>query len=228
MDCRATNPPTEPARKRRWYQFKLWHLLSLVTLVAVGLALVVRPSMLRRQRQRALHRQINASFVAGDEALEALTKLGVEMDSVEVIRFRRQVGHGSEVTEECSDAHTPTYEPIPISDADLAWLRWFDIREIDLGETAVTDEGFEHLAGLHALRSLYLHGTHMTSAGLVHLEGLTGLETLTLDRTRVADDGLEHLKGIRSLKKLYLTDTAVTDEGIRNLKKVLPELGVVR
>jgi adenosylmethionine-8-amino-7-oxononanoate aminotransferase len=205
-------------RKRRWYQFKLWHLLALVTLVAVALALVVRPAMLRKRRQTAR---------------AALEKLGViletEGETVVSARFQREAGHGSYVTEDGYYGHIPMFEPIAISDSTLAALRWLpNIREIDLGETAVTDEGLEHLAGLYALRTLYLHGTHITSGGLVHFEGLTGLETLTLDRTRVADDGLEHLEALRNLKKLYLTDTAVTDEGIRNLKEALPGLDVVR
>lgn len=218
MHTSPTNPPPGATRKRRWYQFKLWHLLALVTLVAVALAVIVRPAMLRKRRQAAI---------------AALEKLGVllerEGETVVSARFRREVGHGSYATEDGSYVHIPLYEPIAISDSQLAPLQWLpNLREIDLGETAVTDEGLKHLAGLDELRSLYLHGTQITSAGLVHLEGLSGLESLALDRTRVADDGLEHLKGLRNLKKLYLTDTAATDEGIRHLKKALPELDVVR
>jgi hypothetical protein len=75
--------------------------------------------------------------------------------------------------------------------------------EVDLKETAISDND------------------------LVHLQKIDNLRIVQLMGTRISDDGLEYLKPIKTLEHVDLTGSTVTREGIAELKKALPETAVI-
>lgn len=96
--------------------------------------------------------------------------------------------------------------------AKLTALEW-----LDLGGTAITDDGLVGLAALTGLKTLHLHHTRVTNRGLAQLAKLTALEELTLHSTDVVDEGVGHLVGLRQLHTLRLDRTLVTDAAIDTL-----------
>ena len=79
---------------------------------------------------------------------------------------------------------------------------------------------FPHLSGLE------LGGTAMTDQGLRHVKKLRSLETLTLVGTDVTDEGLAELMGLKNLRALDVRGTRVTASGANVLRRFLPELEV--
>ena len=124
------------------------------------------------------------------------------------------------------------------------------IIEVDLGETAATDEVLAHLVGLAHVQEISLYQTKITSAGLVHLKKLTkvkrlflndtavgdegmtslselvNLQTLGLSGTKISDRGLVHLAKLTKLESLFALGTQVTDTGAAELQKALPECDI--
>lgn len=84
-----------------------------------------------------------------------------------------------------------------------------NIRWLDLGGTAVTDDGLRHLAKFPNLTRLYLQRTAITDPALAYVARLQQLEYLNLHGTPISSVGLEHLKGLPKLKQLYLWQTQV-------------------
>ena len=91
------------------------------------------------------------------------------------------------------------------------------VKDLDLNDTLVTDDGLQHLSGLTNLELLTLDFTEITDAGVEHLVGLTNLRELSLRRTQVTGDGIQHLI---SLETLTLANSPVTDEGLIGLGAV--------
>jgi len=92
---------------------------------------------------------------------------------------------------------------------------------LDLGETAVTDEGLISLAAMSELRTLQLDGTAVSDAGLSHLAGLSRLKSLNLHDTSVGDAGLAELATLQRLRHLYLWKTNATPAGARRLAEAV-------
>jgi hypothetical protein len=109
-------------------------------------------------------------------------------------------------------SHPPIDDRIAPELAKLTRLEW-----LDLGGTAITDEGLAGLAGLPQLKTLHLHHTRITNRGLAHLAKLAALEELTLNSTDVVDGGVAHLAGLERLHTLRLDRTLVTDAAIDTL-----------
>jgi hypothetical protein len=91
------------------------------------------------------------------------------------------------------------------------------VTQVNLRNTAATDDSLRHFGALTELQSLYLDGTQITDPGLARLQGLKKLHYLDLHNTRVTDAGLIHLAGMTDLYTLSLHSTAVTDAGISAL-----------
>ena len=88
-------------------------------------------------------------------------------------------------------------------DEDLAKaVKHVNLRNIDLTETSITDDGLKHLVGLKKL------------------------EKLVLVSTGLSDEGLKHLQGLKSLESLDVRETHVTEGGLDELKQALPELNI--
>ncbi len=110
--------------------------------------------------------------------------------------------------------------------ARLAGLR--NLRELWLGNTAITDTALDQVGRLADLKWLSLRDTQVTDAGVIQLQRLTKLEWLSLSGTKVTDAGLKHLTGMNNLRFLALNGTAVSDRGVAELKRALPELSCER
>src|SRR5262245_34042516 len=76
------------------------------------------------------------------------------------------------------------------------------ITGVDLGHTAITDEGLKVLAPLKGLKTLSLFDTKVSDEGLKNAVLLKGLTRLDLSMTKISDDGLEHLAALPALTSL--------------------------
>jgi hypothetical protein len=89
---------------------------------------------------------------------------------------------------------------------------------LDLGATALTDEGMKHLEGFTNLRELTLDHTAVSDVGLEHLKSLGQLQYLSLKgNSNITDAGLKHLSEMKQLKYLDLEGTRITDAGLADL-----------
>ncbi|MCA8972604.1 MAG: hypothetical protein KDC95_22645 [Planctomycetes bacterium] len=100
----------------------------------------------------------------------------------------------------------------------LVWL--------NLGRTAVSDEGASVLAGFGELRRLQLQGTAITDRALDSVGKLAKLEYLNLYGTSITDAGLERLAGLTALTRLFVWQTKVTEAGARKLAEAIPALEI--
>lgn len=105
-------------------------------------------------------------------------------------------------------------------ESSLVWL--------NLGRSAVSDQGVAQLASFRELRRLQLHGTKISDAALLTLGSLPKLEYLNLYDTKVGDAGLRALQGAKQLSKLFVWQTAVSDAGVAALAAALPTLTIDR
>ena len=109
-----------------------------------------------------------------------------------------------------------------ISDNGLACLR--HLPEVNVlwlqYNKVVGDEGMEHVATLRELCSLDLQQTSVSDAGVARLVGLSQLRSLDLSGTRVTDGVIESLRKMPALRSVYLGETAVTAEGAEQIRAV--------
>lgn len=92
------------------------------------------------------------------------------------------------------------------------------LKELDLGDAAISSAGLRPLTKLKQLTRLQLGWTRdVGDAGLPLIAKLANLESLGLGGTKVTDAGLPVLAALPNLKELALPGTAVTDRGIASL-----------
>lgn len=115
-----------------------------------------------------------------------------------------------------------------VTDADLALLEGLEpaLEWLDLGGTAVTDEGVAGLARFPALRRLQLQRTQVTDACIASLQPLGALEVLNLFGTKVTDAAVPALEKLPALKRVYLWQTQVTRDAADGLRAARPGLAV--
>ncbi len=87
-----------------------------------------------------------------------------------------------------------------------------NIVELEIGFSAITDDGLAPIADMPNLEKLYLQKTGITDEGLSRLSNATKLRYLNLYGTQITDDGLEYLEGLDSLRSLFLWETEVSNE----------------
>lgn len=115
------------------------------------------------------------------------------------------------------------------TDADLERVvrRLPELRDIDIGQTQVTDAGLQHLHGLKDLEIVRLYKANISDDGLARLKGLDKLTLLILSgATGITDVGLVHIKDMKSLRFVFVDGTSVTQQGIDDLKAVMPRLEI--
>lgn len=116
------------------------------------------------------------------------------------------------------------------TDADLALLA--DLAPVlvwlDLGRTAVTDEGMKSLAGFGELRRLVLANTAVGDQGLAALGALPKVAVLNAYGSKATDQGLLALATWPALRTVYAFETAVTKAGAEALAAQKPGLVVDR
>jgi len=101
-----------------------------------------------------------------------------------------------------------------------------DLQFLEMGTSAVTDAGMQHLASFPQLRVVFLTGATITDAGAATLAQLQHLELIDLKGTAITDATLERLAGLPRLRWLRVEGTQVTSEGIRKITQALPALNV--
>jgi hypothetical protein len=101
-----------------------------------------------------------------------------------------------------------------------------ELRELDLSQSGIADEGLWHLRELPSLRVLNLEGAG--SAGVLDGPGITDkgakalahhtkLRSLDLSWTRVTHEGVAFLSPLVELRELDLTGTYIQDKGFKHL-----------
>lgn len=101
-----------------------------------------------------------------------------------------------------------------------------DLETLNLGETAVTDEGMSQLTVLGQLKSLSIAGNRITDVGVESLARATNLVTLSLVDTRMTDRSLAVLKGMRQLRVLKVSSGNLTSGALLELASALPNCRV--
>lgn len=94
-----------------------------------------------------------------------------------------------------------------------------EVEEIDLGNTAATDETVAGLACLRSLTYLDLSKSAVSDRGIAFLRYLPRLETLYLVKTDVTDRVMTSAREMPSLKYLYLDETLVTRDAVRDMAR---------
>lgn len=101
------------------------------------------------------------------------------------------------------------------------------IKQFQVFDMVVDDEGIRYLSELTSLKLLFLEKTLITDQGMRDLSYMPRLESLTISAP-ITDKGLIHLKNMKSLKFLQIASPHITDKGIDRLKRSLPALQSVR
>ena len=187
MDIRGSEVTTFK-RKRRWFQYSLGTLMTLVTVCALACSwLAVKMRQAERQR----------------EAAAAVEKLGgtVEWDSTAPRRpvwLRRLVGDDL-----FNSVRSVDFSGNELRDAWLEHIKMLSqLRELHLVETNATDADIEQIKSLSQLNVLALDGTQVTDAGLGHVGSLSQLRDLDIGSTQVTDAGVKKLQ--QALPKLVV------------------------
>jgi Leucine-rich repeat (LRR) protein len=199
-----------PNRWQRYLQFSVRGLIALVLAVGCCVAYVQFRARLSREAINAIIR--SGGFVTYEDMSQP-GQLGNDTDS----SAQRWVGTLLG-TKQTGDVAWVNFRRTA-TDRSLDYVgRLPSIRQLDVTDSAVTDDGLRNLEALKSLNQLRLGGTRISDAGLVHLRGLTQLSSLYLGGTRITDAGLVHLKGLAQLSRLDVGGTRITDAGLAHLK----------
>ena len=147
--CRIAAP-----RQRCWYQFYLWHLFVLMTVVAFACAWF-RCKMVAAERQK--------EAVAAIQQLDGVVMYGAKPPGP--AWFRNLVG-----VDFLTDVVVVRLNGPQITDAGLVPLHSLTrIEQLGLSRTQVNDAGLEHLKRLTKLEVLWLKDTQVTDDGIEKL-----------------------------------------------------------
>ncbi len=94
--------------------------------------------------------------------------------------------------------------------------KW-EIIELDLSQSGITDKGISSAARISDLLALNIGGTECTSDCLLPFENNQTLETLDASSTKVDSKVGIHISKIKSLTKLDLSSTKIGDEAVELL-----------
>lgn len=231
---------------RALLQFRLWHLIVVMTICCAVLAWVVALRQRAGRQAVALHVvQMDGGTYDGQADVPAWRQwlAGGPVDQTLTVRFqRRQAGevwgpfgpNGRTVK-----LHGWSTESLPrigraiqdlpgISVLDFYGTRLRDhtaklipsslrLTNLSLGETGVRSADLEVLARLPNLRQLSLRRTSTGDDGLRYVSQLRHLEWLDLSSTDVTDAGMDQIARLTNLKILRLENTRLTDQGLAAL-----------
>ena len=85
----------------------------------------------------------------------------------------------------------------------------------------IGDEGAEQLQYLSKVREIQLRDSDVTDDGLRFLTGRLGLKSLVLNGG-FSDDAIKYLKRLTSLERISLSNTQISAEGVAELRESLP------
>lgn len=216
------------------FQFTLAALLSLLTLVSIGLALYVRGPVRRQHVAADIERsggyvrsQAQAPYWVVDSLGDVSRGLFNTITEVETRIERPEDLARLEVF--------PTLRALHLSGGNLSDDQMnfvgglTSLEELDLGGAQINDAALRHLQKLPRLRSLNLPGS-ITVAALAHLAALDHLESLSLNQIKINDDDFRHLTALPRLRVLRLWSSTVSDEALGHVGKLtsLEELRLER
>lgn len=205
-----TDPPANantPKPKLRWYQFRLRTLLVITALLALAsgtLGLKWREHWQRKAFERELSDKLGG-------------QTGFDVDWTDVPWW-------SSCPRGVSFAESPEggRPSVQIDDEMLGRLayRLNALEWINLSDTAITDQGLQHLQEMTGLRGAALGWTRVSDTGMEYLANLRHLQALTLNNTHVSDVGMAHVARMAELEVLDLSATEVTDSGLAYIKNL--------
>lgn len=104
---------------------------------------------------------------------------------------------------------------------DLRNLRYVhNLKELDLSQTSISDEGLKYLRNATSLKILHLP-KRASGKGLKHLRGLKNLETLIFaPETDVRRSTTEQLAGMKSLRALVFTGSYIRNDALKPIGKL--------
>ena len=101
------------------------------------------------------------------------------------------------------------------------------LTRLDLGGTAVTDDGLAILESFPRLERLYLEKTAITDGAFEHIAHLESLEYLNCYSTAITDEAASWIAGLPSLRQFFVWDTDMTLDAVEQLRRDLPDLEVI-
>lgn len=107
-----------------------------------------------------------------------------------------------------------------VDDKGMKYIKGLSLKELDLTETKVTDEGLLEVAKIGTLTHLNLAGCNVTDRGIVLLRSLQELSELNLSATKITDSSINELAESSNLKRLSLANTNVTVSCLDALSKL--------
>jgi sugar lactone lactonase YvrE len=166
--------------------------------------------------------------IAGDEALPVFGRI------TEVILNERTDGHKEPTPKKPEDRVTDEWlkkwldgqdritrlelSGTAVTSAGLVHLKHLKSLEVlNVCLTAVSDDGFEHLAGLTKMKRMVVCSSKITGAGFKHLGGMKEIESINLHSSPASDAGLEAIGNLTNLRRLEIVHTNVTDAGLKHL-----------
>lgn len=201
---RRTDEPSTDARnarpRRRWYQFSIWSMLVLLTLVCVA---------------AAYWRRTVTAYEGQAAAAEEITKIRGW------VTFRRAVPEWLRwlpLADRCNKVVEVNLQERDFCEGSLQPLAQLpDVERLYLARSSVSDKDLDYVGKLTKLRRLSLWRTDITNEGLKQLEGLAELRLLDIHGNRFLDErSLECLRHWPRLR-LLIHDFPVTERGLRLL-----------
>jgi hypothetical protein len=170
----------QPEQRRRWFQFRLWTWVLLVTIVSL-------PSgwLAWRMEYRCEEPPVEAAiFIHGG--------VFARRQLVPAPTIWRQELLDDDLDDSISGI---TFVGVTATDTELHHIAAMDSLEyLSLRNAAVTDAGLAELKRLTRLKLLDLSGTKITNAGLAELTPLAKLKYLNLTETSATDAGISKLQ----------------------------------
>ncbi|MBA3857016.1 MAG: hypothetical protein C0507_08930 [Cyanobacteria bacterium PR.3.49] len=96
------------------------------------------------------------------------------------------------------------------------------LKQLDLGQSSLSDQTIDQLKDMIYLQALYINGTAVTSEGFKHLSGLKSLRKLNASRLKIDDSSIPHILNL-PIVVLDYSVTPITDKGCVDLAR-LPHL----
>jgi hypothetical protein len=213
---------------RRWFQFRITHLLLATTLLSLFLAWVVS---IRRQvviEKEAFH-EIRMMNGAGDL---------VAADESYWTRFCSYLANGPSPSSayirlQSINPEQVSWGPLGPGGSIVSTRKWEHESIRSLGPTlkkfsriktlsfrySPLPEGMlvEILPYSSQLEYLNLSGTGIHPKDLIVLNRTPNLKILVVSETRISDDELDHVAALKNLRAIYLESTPITNEGIKKL-----------
>jgi hypothetical protein len=166
--------------------------------------------------------------IAGDEHLPVFGRI------TEIVLNERTDGHKEPTPKKLSDRVTDDWlkkwldgqdqlrrlevAGTAVTSAGLVHLKHLKNLEIlNVCLTAVSDDGFEHLAGMTKMRRTVVCSSKITGNGFKHLGEMKQIESINLHSSPASDAGLEAIGKLTNLRRLEIVHTSVTDAGLKHL-----------